>query len=85
MFIILFWGLILDSILDDSIYIEQKIGIIFDFMAVLRCLLNIYTRKYSTKLNKIFLLDKQQNCHFWELKEELKRTEKNLKELKLSK
>ena len=28
---------------------------------------------------------KQQNCHFWELKEELKRTEKNLKELKLSK
>ena len=28
---------------------------------------------------------KHQNCHFWELKEELKRTEKNLKELKLSK
>ena len=27
---------------------------------------------------------KHQNCHFWELKEELKRTEKNLKELKLS-
>ena len=30
-------------------------------------------------------LAKHQNCHFWELKEELKRTEKNLKELKLSK
>ena len=28
---------------------------------------------------------KHQNCQFWELKEELKRTEKNLKELKLSK
>ena len=31
------------------------------------------------------LLAKYQNCHFWKLKEELKRTEKNLKELKLSK
>ena len=28
---------------------------------------------------------KHQNCHFWEIKEELKRTEKNFKELKLSK
>ena len=28
---------------------------------------------------------KHQNCHFLELKEELQRTEKNLKELKLSK
>ena len=28
---------------------------------------------------------KHQNSHLWELKEELKRTEKNLKELKLTK
>ena len=28
---------------------------------------------------------KHQNCHIWELKEKLNRTEKNLKELKLSK
>ena len=31
------------------------------------------------------ILAKLQNCHFWELKEELKRPEKNFKELKLSK
>ena len=30
-------------------------------------------------------LVKHKNCYFWELKEELKRTEKNLKELNFSK
>ena len=47
---------------------------------------SIFLRKmFNLKYTHIQVRGKHQNCHFWELKEELKWTEKNLKELNLSK
>ena len=46
---------------------------------------NYYKKKEKYEENKIRKWAKHQNCNFWELKEELQRSEKNLKELNLSK
>ena len=73
----------IQSLLKHSLLLSKPPGIDLKFWPLQKLVKGLASLRTDLRFTALNKLAKHQNCHFWELRKEIKRTEKNSKELKL--